>query len=213
MRKTRVQWELPNEPEEDKDMDAVKTGMLIRTLRREKGLTQLQLAQKLHVSDKTVSKWERGQGCPDISSLPALSGVLDADLEQLLSGELDVNETLGGNMKKLRFYICPACGNILTAAADAAVSCCGKRLPVAVPQKAAAERLTVENVEDDLFITSDHPMDKDHYIAFTALLTGDAVLLRRQYPEWDLQVRMPAFARHGRLLWYCTRHGLFYQDF
>lgn len=43
-------------------MDYTKTGRLIRMLRREKGLTQLQLAQKLHVSDKAVSKWERGLG-------------------------------------------------------------------------------------------------------------------------------------------------------
>jgi len=195
-------------------MDAVKTGQLIRTLRKDKGLTQLQLAERLHVSDKTVSKWERGQGSPDISLLPALSGVLSTGLEQLLSGELDMNELSGGNMKKLNFYICPGCGNILTAAAEAAVSCCGKRLTAAAPQKAdEAHRLTAEPVEDELFLTSGHPMDKEHYISFAALLTGDTLFLRRLYPEWGLQIRVPAFARHGRLLWHCSQHGLFYQDF
>ena len=68
----------------------------------------------------------------------------------------------------------------------------------------------MEMVENDLFITSGHPMDKDHYITFAALLTGDSLILRRQYPEWGLQVRIPAIG-HGRLLWYCSRHGLFYQ--
>ena len=95
--------------------------------------------------------------------------------------------------------------------ADAAVSCCGRRLEAAQPRKAEGEdRLTVEMVENDLFITSGHPMDKDHYITFAALLTGDSLILRRQYPEWGLQVRIPAIG-HGRLLWYCSRHGLFYQ--
>lgn len=194
-------------------MDAEKTGKLIRGLRREKGMTQLALAERLRVSDKAVSKWERGQGSPDLSLLPALAEALDTGLEQLLAGEVEINEDTGGNMKKLKFYICPVCGNIITAAAEASVSCCGKRLAAAEPRRAEEERLLVERIEDDFFLTSDHPMDKGHYIAFTALLTGDTVLLRRQYPEWELQVRFPAFARHGRLLWYCTRHGLFYQDF
>lgn len=114
-------------------------------------------------------------------------------------------------MKKTAFYICPACGNVITAMADAAVSCCGLRLDAAVPQKAEGEdQLTVETVENDLYITSGHPMEKDHYITFVALLTGDSLMLRRQYPEWDLQARIPAFG-HGRLLWHCSRHGLFYQ--
>lgn len=166
----------------------------------------------MNVSDKAVSKWERGWGCPDISSLARLSELLEADLEKLLSGELDENEILGGNMKKTAFYICPACGNTVAAMAETAVSCCGKKLKPMLPQKAdEMEKLSVETVENDLFVTADHPMTREHYIAFVALLTGDSLLLRKQYPEWDLQVRIPAFA-HGRLLWYCTQHGLFYQN-
>ncbi len=53
-------------------------------------------------------------------------------------------------------------------------------------------------------------MQKSHYISFVAFLNGDTVVIRKQYPEWDLQTRLPFFA-HGTLLWYCTRHGLFYQ--
>ena len=102
-------------------MDCTKTGGLIRALRREKGLTQLQLAEKLRVSDKAVSKWERGCGCPDVSLLPELSGILGVELEKLLSGELDVNDPVGGNMKNLKFYVCPDCGNITTASEEAAV--------------------------------------------------------------------------------------------
>ena len=193
------------------EIDNEKFGAFLVRLRKEKGMTQKELAEKLYVSDKAVSKWERGMGCPDLSLLPELSDIFHVDLDQLLAGELDSREALGGNMKKTAFYICPDCGNVITAMADAAVSCCGKRLEAAQPQKAEGEdRLTVEAVENDLFLTSDHPMSKDHYITFTALLTGDSLVLRKQYPEWGLQVRLPAIG-HGRLLWHCSRHGLFYQ--
>lgn len=192
-------------------MDHTKIGRLIRRLRQERRLTQRQLAEGMGISDKTVSKWERGMGCPDLLLLPELSAIFHVDLDQLLAGELDVRETLGGNMKKTAFYICPDCGNVVAAMADAAVSCCGRRLEASQPKKAeGAERLTVETVENDLFITSDHPMSKDHYITFAALLTGDSLMLRKQYPEWGLQMRIPAFG-HGRLLWYCSKHGLYYQ--
>lgn len=192
-------------------MDNSKIGQLIHKLRTGNHLTQLELANQINVSDKAVSKWERGLGCPDVSLLPDLSRILNVDLESLLSGELDTNEALGGNMKKLRFYICTVCGNVITAMTDTAVSCCGKKLKAIQPQKANDnERLSVEVVENDYFITSEHPMTKEHYIAFVALLTGNSFMLRKQYPEWDLQVRIPSFA-HGRLLWYCTEHGLFYQ--
>lgn len=90
-------------------MNNIKIGNLIYTLRKEKQLTQLQLAERMNISDKTVSKWERGLGCPDISLLPDLSKILEVNLEELLSGKLDINSITGGNMKKTKFYICPQC--------------------------------------------------------------------------------------------------------
>ncbi|MBU9737044.1 helix-turn-helix domain-containing protein [Diplocloster agilis] len=193
-------------------MNNIKIGKLIYNLRKEKNLTQVQLAERMNISDKTVSKWERGFGCPEVSLLPELSTILDVDLENLLSGELDRNEILGGSMKNLQFYICPACGNMVTAITDTNMSCCGKKMKALKPQKANEnEKLTVETVENDFYITSDHPMERGHYIAFIALLTGDSILLKKQYPEWDLQVRIPVLA-HGRLLWYCNKHGLFYME-
>lgn len=193
-------------------MDTTKIGELICTLRKEKGLTQVQLAERLNVSDKAVSKWERGLGCPDVSLLARLSQVFAVDLEKLLAGELDPNSQAAGNLKNLHFYVCPTCGNLVTALVDTPVSCCGKKLTALTAQKAGPEdKLSVEIIENDYFISSDHEMSKDHYISFVAFLTGDTVLLRKQYPEWNLQTRLPVFA-HGRLLWYCTRHGLFYQS-
>ena len=69
-------------------MDCAKIGELIRRLRREKGYTQRALAAEIGVSDKAVSKWERGLGCPDVSLLGALSAKLGVNLEELLAGEL-----------------------------------------------------------------------------------------------------------------------------
>ena len=192
-------------------MDQEKTGALIRTLRTQKGLTQKALAEAVGVGDKAVSKWERGQGCPDVSLLPELSRVLGVGLEALLSGTLDANDQERGNMKKLRFYVCPDCGNLITAAAEAGVSCCGRKLLPLEAQKAeAADKLEVEQRDGHWFISSPHPMTKEHYVSSVALLTGDTLFLRRLYPEWDLQTRIPCFG-HGLLLWYCTRHGLFQQ--
>ncbi|MBQ9930931.1 MAG: helix-turn-helix domain-containing protein [Firmicutes bacterium] len=192
-------------------MDPVKTGALIKSLRVEKGLTQNQLADLLGVSHKAVSKWETGKGFPDLSLLPALSAHFGVDLEKLLCGELDSGNPTGGNMKKTKFYICPVCGNILTAMTEASVSCCGKKLEGQSPKKAEpGERLNVEMIENDYFVTTDHPMTKEHYITFAALLTGDSLILRKQYPEWDLQTRLPRIGR-GMLVWACNQHGLFYQ--
>ena len=192
-------------------MDNEKIGKLIYGLRKERNMTQLQLAEILHISDKTVSKWERGQGCPDISLLVDLSCVLGVDMEKLLSGRLEANEERGGNMKKLNFYVCPECGNVITAMTEAGISCCGKKpQPLEAVKAPDEERLLVENIENDYYISSDHPMLKEHYISFVALLTGDMLTLKKQYPEWDLQVRIPG-RTHGKLIWYCTEHGLFYQ--
>ena len=88
-------------------MDYEKIGTLIRRLRTQQGLTQRQLADELEVSDKAVSKWERGQGCPDVSLLPRLAQTLGVEVEGLLSGELFENEQTGGTMKNLNFYLCP----------------------------------------------------------------------------------------------------------
>ena len=114
-------------------------------------------------------------------------------------------------MKHIRFFVCPQCGDLITATGEAAVSCCGRRLePLPVQKPDEAHSLQIHPVEDEWFITSGHPMTKAHYIAFVAFAAGDRLQLIRQYPEWDLQVRLPARG-HGMLLWHCTEHGLFYQ--
>lgn len=68
-------------------MDARLTGKIIAEKRKEKGLNQIQLGEKLNVSNRTVSKWEKGDGFPDITLLPEISRQLDITIDELLTGE------------------------------------------------------------------------------------------------------------------------------
>ncbi len=192
-------------------MDLSKVGNLICYLRKEKGLTQKQLADNMNISDKTISKWERGLGCPDVSLLPELSSLLGVNIEKILMGELNPNDYVGGNMKKIKFYVCPECDNIITSTGTVSISCCGRKLKELDPIKAEENHaLKLETIEYEWFITTDHSMAKDHYISFVAFVTGDKILMAKQYPEWPLQLRFQKFG-HGKLYSYCTKHGLSYQ--
>lgn len=192
-------------------MDQIKTGALIRTLRLKRGMTQLALAEMIGVSGKAVSKWECGGGAPDISLLPALAEALGVSARALLRGELDENGRTNGDLKKLLFYRCPTCGNLLFSTDGAEINCCGQTLAPLVPREPdTAHALTVEVSDGEWFLTAPHEMRREHHVAFVAFLTGDTLIVKRLYPEWDLQARLP-FISHGTLLWYCTRHGFFTQ--
>ena len=77
-------------------MNAEKTGLLIYELRSRKGLTQKELAEKCNVSDKAVSKWERGDGCPDVSVLPKLAEVFGVEVESIMNGEIPFSQDVSG---------------------------------------------------------------------------------------------------------------------
>ena len=193
-------------------MNQVKTGELIKKFRTELNLTQKQLAERINVSDKAVSKWECGNGCPDISLLSELADVFGTDISVLLSGKISTNEKEKGNMKKIKFYVCGKCGNIVTSSSETSVNCCGSRLSALEPKKAEKdEMLKAEKTGGEWFISSDHPMTKDNYISFVAYLTDSTAMIFRQYPEWNLQLNIPVCGS-GRLVWYCSKCGLFYQN-
>lgn len=190
-------------------MDCSKVGGLILSLRKEKGLTQKQLADAMNISDKAISKWERGLGCPDVSLLQTLSQVLGVNVEKLLLGSLEPNDKDGGNMKRIKFYYCPTCGNTLTATGDAALSCCGRKLTALTPQPAdEAHGVTVQEIEDDYYVTFPHEMSKAHYLTFIAYACSDRVLLIKLYPEQGGEVRFPRMKR-GKLYYHCSRDGLY----
>lgn len=192
-------------------MDCKKIGKLILELRKDKNMTQKQLADLMNISDKTISKWERGLGCPDISLLPDLAQILGVNVDKILEGEINSNELVGGNMNKIKFYVCPQCNNLVTSTGEIDISCCGKKIEALSASKADDNnKLNIEPVEDELYVTSNHDMKKDHYISFVAYVKGDRVLIVKQYPEWNLQVRFRKQG-HGKLYFYCTNHGLYYQ--
>ena len=190
-------------------MDCAKTGTLIASLRREKGLTQRNIADALGISNKTVSKWECGLGCPDLSLWPDLSAILGVDMAQMMEGEITPNRPDAGNMARLKFYMCPSCGTILTGTGSASIFCCGRKLDPLAPQPdSEAPEIRVEEMDMDYYITFDHPMTKEHYVSFAAFILSDSVILRRLYPEQSPAVRFPRMGR-GKLLLCCNRDGLF----
>lgn len=188
-------------------MDCKRVGELIFRLRKEKGMTQKQLADMMNISDKTISKWERGLGCPDVSLLRELSQIFNVYVEKILSGELESNNEVGGNMKKIKFYMCPSCGNVFTATKEGEVSCCGRKTACLEALKNEEYDLNIETVENDYYITFSHDMTKEHYISFVAYVTYDRVILVKLYPEQAGEVRLPRMNR-GRLYFGCSKHGL-----
>lgn len=94
-------------------MDAKVTGKIIQSKRKELGLTQIQLAEKLNVSNRAVSKWENGDGYPDVSILEDISKVLDISIDELLTGEkatkeveyVEINQDDKADNSKLNFVI------------------------------------------------------------------------------------------------------------
>lgn len=190
-------------------MDCEQMGKLLVLLRREMGLTQRQAAERLHVSEQAVSKWERGLGCPDVPLLRALAELYGVPVERLLDGDLALNDLETGNMKRLKFYVCPACGNLLTSAGRAELSCCGRKLEPLAPQSAdALHSVRVEEVEDEWYVTFDHPMEKTHFLRFLAYVSYDRLHLLRLYPEQGGEARLPRM-HGGKLYVCCSRDGLF----
>ena len=148
-------------------MDRYVTGAVIRKLRDNKKMTQEELAEKIFVSSKAVSKWETGQGFPDISLLEPLADALGISVIELLSGEDVKNHNRSSNMAKAKFYVCPVCGNVIQSTGGVVVSCCGITLPPLEPESADARHVIQrEIVEDEYYVSVDHPMPWSSAIHF-----------------------------------------------
>ena len=180
-------------------------GTLIKKLRERQRLTQAELADRIHVSPKTVSKWETGRGLPDISTLPELATALQVSVMELLSGESITNSNTCANLKKSAFYVCPVCGNIIYAVGQGAFSCHGIQLP---PLEAEPGDFSVTTVEDEYLAELKHPMSKAHYISFMAYVATDTAEIKKLYPEQDATARFKRRG-HGRIFVYDIKEGLF----
>lgn len=190
-------------------MNTYVTGATIKELREKRNMTQAELAEQIGVSSKTVSKWETGKGLPDITMLQPLAQALGISIIELMNGEHISNQNISGNMLRCKFYVCPLCGNVIHALGNTLVSCCGITLPPLEAEEGDDDHLlTVERVEDEHFVTVQHPMTKDHFISFLASVTSDRLQLVKLYPEGNPETRLQLRGR-GYLYYYCNRHGLF----
>ena len=193
-------------------MNQYITGTTIKELREQKEMTQLQLAEVLGVSDKTVSKWETGKGYPDITLLEPIADAFGISLTELISGHRIKNENVSANMVRSKFYVCPICGNVIHSMGEAVIHCHGIQL---LPSDAEAtdehHMIFIERVEDEYFVRIDHDMTKTHYISFIAAVSSDRCQMVKLYPEGEAEAR---FKINGvrRIYFYCNRDGLFSQD-
>jgi len=201
------------------------TGTLIRKLREDRRMTQEQLAEKVCVTAKAISKWETGRGFPDIGLVEPLAKALGISVIELLSGEDIRNRNRTADMRKVAFYICPVCGNVIQTTGEAVVSCCGITLPPLEAEPCITEpveesdgkesdmdhRINIEVVEDEYYVTLDHPMSKTHYISFLAAVSDRTVQMVKLYPEEYAEARFK-IDRVERIYACCNRHGLFMLD-
>ena len=194
---------------EAEEMDSKKTGELLCRLRKEKGMTQKQAAEILQVSDRTISKWERGAGLPDVSLWKGIAALYGVDIEKILEGNLQEKGVQTGNMKRMKFYSCEHCGNIFWSAGSGEVSCCGRKLiPLEAKLMDELHDAKIEEIGHEYYVTFEHEMVKAHFITFAALVSWDRVTVVRLYPEQAGEVYLPR-QRRGELYLFCSEHGLF----
>ena len=190
-------------------MDRYVTGAVIRRLREEKKMTQEELAGRIHISSKAVSKWETGQGLPDISLLEPLAKALELSVAELFSGAYVRNANRSANILRSRFYVCPVCGNVIRTVGEAVISCCGITLPPLEAEEADEEHaVSAEKADDEYYVRTEHPMTKEHYISFLAAVSDQGVQFVKLYPEGNAEARFKR-SRVKVLYAYCNRHGLF----
>ncbi|MDO4460542.1 MAG: helix-turn-helix domain-containing protein [Clostridia bacterium] len=193
-------------------MNQYVTGSVIRELRENRHMTQAELAEKLMVSDKTISKWETGKGYPDITLLEPIATALGVSLTELISGRKISNINVSANMMRSNLYVCPVCGNVIHSIGEAVISCHGIQLMPEESQKADENHMVnIEQIEDDFFVTINHEMSKSHYISFMAAYSFDGVQIIKLYPEGSAECRFKARGTR-RIFFYCNKDGLYYVD-
>ena len=190
-------------------MNQYVTGAMIKRLRENKKMTQHQLAEKLNVTDKAIAKWETNHGYPDITLVEQLADALGVSIIELFSGEDVVNTNKSFNMLRMKFYVCPICGNVICSTGEAVISCCGIVLPALEAEaEDEAHHLCVEKVEDEYYVTIPHDMTKKHYISFIAAVKDDGCEIKKLYPEGNAEARFKT-SRTKYLYYFCNMHGLF----
>ncbi|MCR4601881.1 MAG: helix-turn-helix domain-containing protein [Clostridia bacterium] len=193
-------------------MNQYVTGTVIKELREKNSMTQLQLADRLGVSDKTVSKWETGKGYPDITLLEPIAGIFKISVSELISGIAVENVNVSANMLRSNFYVCPVCGNVLHSMGEAAIHCHGIQLnPLMAEPTDEHHMIFIERIEDEYYVRIEHSMTKEHYISFIAAVSPGDVQLVKLYPEGNAEARLK-YRGVKKIYFYCNRDGLFSVD-
>ena len=190
-------------------MNQYVTGAVIRKLREKNNMTQAELATRLNVSDKTISKWETAKGYPDISLLEPIAKVFGISITELISGNAVSNVNVSANMLRSRFYVCPVCGNVIHTMGEAVINCHGVLLtPAQAEETDEQHKIFIEKVEDEYYVRIEHDMTKKHYISFAAALSSDKIQMIKLYPEGNPEAR---FKINGvkKIFFYCNKDGLF----
>ena len=171
-------------------MNQYVTGTMIKRLRESGNLTQHQLAEKIGVSDKAISKWETGRGYPDISLIEPLADALGVSIIELFSGENVINTNKSFNMNCMKLHVCTLCGNIIQSTGEAVVSCSGIVLPaLEAESEDATHHLHFEKIENEFYVTIPHEMSKTHYISFIMALKDNGCEITKLYPEGNAEAR------------------------
>jgi len=190
-------------------MNQYVTGAVIKELREKYHMTQAELAQKLNVSDKTVSKWETAKGYPDISLLEPIANIFGVSITELLSGNAVNNVNVSANMLRSKFYVCPVCGNIIHSMGEAVIQCHGIMLtPCQAEETDENHMIFIEKVEDEYFVRIEHEMTKQHYISFVAAVSSDRIQMIKLYPEGNAEGRFK-ISGVKKIVFYCNRDGLY----
>lgn len=193
-------------------MNRYVTGETIKKFREQEGMTQSQLADKLMVSNKTISKWENDKGLPDISLIVPLADALKVSVIELLSGNDIKNGNISANFKRGKWYICPICGNVIHAMGEAVISCCGITLPyVENEEPDENHEIIVDRIDGEYYVSMNHPMTKDHYICLFAYTTDDGIQVKKLYPEGPAEAWF-AIRGHGTIHAYCNHHGKYVKE-
>ena len=190
-------------------MNQYVTGAMIRRLREEKKITQQQMADAIGVSDKAISKWETGRGYPDITLIEPIAAALGVSVIELFAGADVVNTNKVSNMLRMNMYVCPVCGNVVQSTGEAVISCCGITLPPLEAELSDEEHMiSLQRIDDELFVSVEHPMEKDHFISFIAAVSDHRVQLLKLYPEGNAEgVFKIDYIK--KVFAYCNRHGLY----
>lgn len=190
-------------------MNQYVTGAVIKELREKNGMTQSELAEKLCVSDKTISKWETAKGYPDISLLEPIAKTFGVSITELISGNAVSNVNVSANMLRSKFYVCPICGNTIHCMGEAVIQCHGVQLMPCQPEETDEKhKIFIEKVEDEYFVRIEHDMTKQHHISFMAAVSPDRIQKVKLYPEGNAEAR---FKMSGvkKIMFYCNQDGLF----